>query len=64
MVCRLSGIDPHLCSAVSLEFHRVDLVEADDTRWLVDEDEGLGTVRPAQRIAVRDVKICHGIACS
>lgn len=32
----------HLCSTISLEFHRLDLVEADDARWLVDEDEGLG----------------------
>lgn len=45
MVCR-SGIGPHLCSAVSLEFHRVDLVEADDARRVVDEDEGLGTKDP------------------
>ncbi len=63
MICRISGICSHLCAAVSLEFHRVDLVEADDTRWLVDEDKGLGTVRPEQR-TVRNVKICHVIGCS
>lgn len=31
----------HLCSAVSLEFDRVNLVKSDDARRLVDEDEGL-----------------------
>lgn len=31
----------HLCSAISLEFDRVNLVKSDDARRLVDEDEGL-----------------------